>query len=967
MKICHYSALTPLWNTTWSSGTSVVSSSQTVYSGGGSRSVTNIAPDSSYTVSAYAYGRLASTTRYDSGNNQTGQTTNGYDAHGRQNTITDARNGTTTLTFNPADQVSSVSTPSPTEITQNYYDTSERLVGQKLPDGTYTTNFPNPNGTTSLAYGSREYPVGNGYDNQMRMTTMTNWTSFLSGVVAGSRVTTWNYDPYRGWLSSKVYADGKGTAYGYTVGGRLASRLWARGTNTTYSNNVAGQLASATYNDGVTPSLGYGYDRLGHWNLITNGSTLTTLLYNDPGLLLLETNSGGPLSGWSVTNGYDAFMRRTKMVVLSNTTPVWTVNYTYDNASRLATASDGTNSASYTYLANSALVGQITNRHSGTTEMTTSKGYDNLNRLTSIVSANAGSVTVSSSAYGYNSANQRTSMTNADGSYWVYGYDSLGQVTSAAKHWSDGTSVAGEQFGDTFDNIGNRINSQMGGNEKGVGLRNANYTVNSLNQYTNRTVPGAADLIGSATNTAAVTVNGILAYRHGMYYRAELPVNNAAGPVWQSVTNQGVLGGSPNTAATMTGSIFLPQNPEIFIYDADGNLTSDGRFNYYWDAENRLIGTTNNANIALAGRYALSLTYDYMGRRIQKVVYTNSGSTWMPAYTNKFVYDGWNVVAIMDGGNNLISSFIWGSDLSGSMQGAGGVGGLISMTVYTGANAGTYFYGYDGNGNVTALVNAANATMAAQYEYGPFGEVIRATGSMAFVNPFRFSTKYQDDETGLLYYGYRYYNPSTGRWPSRDPIGEAGGVHLYAFVANAPPSAIDYLGLMKETRDNFNVTFQDPGHDSVKVVINFHSGHDNCGNLHCKSPKLAQIVFEDGGSLAKWLNPFRRPFDTWVLDTDGAHRPWYPYQENGNGTAELTDRPGSRWYHPADWFWSFTQLFETCAVCTDGGPGKYKIMGCVVWGQKVAGIGGSSYWGEGSGLPPLKPSKDFVTLFGSGM
>ena len=86
------------------------------------------------------------------------------------------------------------------------------------------------------------------------------------------------------------------------------------------------------------------------------------------------------------------------------------------------------------------------------------------------------------------------------------------------------------------------------------------------------------------------------------------------------------------------------------------------------------------------------------------------------------------------------------------------------------ANQGTYFYCYDGNGNVAALVNAANGAIAAQYEYGPFGELLRATGPMAFANPFRFSSKYQDDETDFLYYGHRYYNPSTGRWLSRDPV-----------------------------------------------------------------------------------------------------------------------------------------------------------------------------------------------------
>jgi RHS repeat-associated protein len=67
-----------------------------------------------------------------------------------------------------------------------------------------------------------------------------------------------------------------------------------------------------------------------------------------------------------------------------------------------------------------------------------------------------------------------------------------------------------------------------------------------------------------------------------------------------------------------------------------------------------------------------------------------------------------------------------------------------------------------------------DASTVTTHNYGPFGEVIRATGAAAKLNPFRFSTKYDDDESDLLYYGYRYYNPSTGRWLSRDPIDEPG-------------------------------------------------------------------------------------------------------------------------------------------------------------------------------------------------
>jgi RHS repeat-associated protein len=67
---------------------------------------------------------------------------------------------------------------------------------------------------------------------------------------------------------------------------------------------------------------------------------------------------------------------------------------------------------------------------------------------------------------------------------------------------------------------------------------------------------------------------------------------------------------------------------------------------------------------------------------------------------------------------------------------------------------------------------AADSKAPLRWKYGPFGEAVRATGPMAKVNPFRFSTKYEDDETDLVYYGYRYYSASTGRWLSRDPLAE---------------------------------------------------------------------------------------------------------------------------------------------------------------------------------------------------
>ena len=101
----------------------------------------------------------------------------------------------------------------------------------------------------------------------------------------------------------------------------------------------------------------------------------------------------------------------------------------------------------------------------------------------------------------------------------------------------------------------------------------------------------------------------------------------------------------------------------------------------------------------------------------------------------------------------------------------------------------TFAPGYDGNGNVLSLTDLDDGANVATYEYGPFGELIRSDGLFAQVNPIRFSTKYQDGESDLLYYGYRYYSAEMGRWLSRDPIREAGGVNLYSFVGNEPIGA----------------------------------------------------------------------------------------------------------------------------------------------------------------------------------
>jgi RHS repeat-associated protein len=458
---------------------------------------------------------------------------------------------------------------------------------------------------------------------------------------------------------------------------------------------------------------------------------------------------------------------------------------------RFSGVSHGTNTATYSYLANSPLVDHIAFAHSSTAEMTMRYTNDFVNRLTGISSA-------LNFAYQYNLAGQRISVTNGDGSYWVYQYDRLGQVTNGVKHWGNGAVVAGQQFGYGFDTIGNRTMALAGGDQNGANRRQAGYAANNLNEYTSRTVPGAADVIGMATNTAMVWVNQTAAYRSNNYFWLGTPVNNASAPVYQTVTTLAALTNGNATNAeygvTNIGHVFVPRTPENFGYDWDGNLTNDGHWSYYWDGENRLVAMTNNAGIVAAGEYTLAFAYDYQGRRIQKLVCTNSGLAYVPEYTNRFLYDGWNLVAILNPNASIVAAMMWGTDLSRSAQGAGGVGGLLAENL---AANGVHFVAYDGNGNVAGLVSASSRTVTANYEYGPFGEVIRATGPMAKVNPFMFSTKFYDWESGLYYYGHRYYNPSTGRWLSRDPMAEQDrAINLYQFSANDCINGIDVLGLL---------------------------------------------------------------------------------------------------------------------------------------------------------------------------
>ena len=301
------------------------------------------------------------------------------------------------------------------------------------------------------------------------------------------------------------------------------------------------------------------------------------------------------------------------------------------------------------------------------------------------------------------------------------------------------------------------------------------------------------------------------------------------------------------TAASVTGTdlimnqtgsrYILPAN-EVLTHDADGNLTNDGHWIYTWDAENRLISleekTSTRQPPGLMVRQRLEFRYDAGGRRIaKKVLHAEGNGNFVLKSSQVFLYDGWSMIGelqLKESGTGLQPviqrTYEWGPDVSGSFTGAGGVGGLIllrqvsqqSQTTANNSNPPPTSFApiYDGNGNVTELCALSTSTVSARYEYSAFGETITVDGSaIADSNPFRFSTKYEDRETGFYYYGYRYYAPDTGRWLSRDPINEVGfrqaqgrgkgmslreETNLYRMVHNDPINRIDLLGLLSTAK-----------------------------------------------------------------------------------------------------------------------------------------------------------------------
>jgi RHS repeat-associated protein len=227
-----------------------------------------------------------------------------------------------------------------------------------------------------------------------------------------------------------------------------------------------------------------------------------------------------------------------------------------------------------------------------------------------------------------------------------------------------------------------------------------------------------------------------------------------------------------------------------FQYDLNGNLTNDGLRSFAYDDENQLI------QVWVPGEWSSVFTYDGKMRRRIRQEFTWQGGAWVQTNAVYYVYDGNLVIQERDVNNLPTTTYTRGKDLSGSLAGAGGIGGLLARTAQAYVDAplaGHAFYHADGNGNVTRLIDSSQAVVA-KYLYDAFGNVLSASGLLADANRCQSSGKEKDLNSGLVYYLYRFYDPNLQRWPNRDPIGELGGFNLYGFVGNNSIDKADLFG-----------------------------------------------------------------------------------------------------------------------------------------------------------------------------
>jgi RHS repeat-associated protein len=281
---------------------------------------------------------------------------------------------------------------------------------------------------------------------------------------------------------------------------------------------------------------------------------------------------------------------------------------------------------------------------------------------------------------------------------------------------------------------------------------------NNVNELTALSGGGVVGFTGTTTEEAAVTVGGQAAQTSEVGTRFEKAVTLPAGTNTVTVA---AVDPSGNTSSKNYRVVVSGGAAQSFTYDANGNMTSDGVRIYAWDAENRLIRIVEGAK-------RTEIEYDGF-HHWTRIVERNGATT---VSDRRFIWDGNTLVEQRNGTSTTAAQR------------------YLPQGVQQGTNK--FFYTRDHLGSIREVVNNSGGVVA-RYDYDPYGRRTKLSGT--FDSDFGFTGHYYHAPSGLHFAPFRAYSAELGRWLSRDPIEEGGGINLYRYVSNRPVTAVDPLGL----------------------------------------------------------------------------------------------------------------------------------------------------------------------------
>jgi RHS repeat-associated protein len=636
------------------------------------------------------------------------------------------------------------------------YDDLERLIAVKEPRHTASSQIEYYPETKQIF--TRTDPAGN----------TTAYTYFNNGKNGA------------GQIQSTTDALGKKTYFAYNKLGDQV-RTWGE-TNypQKYTYNEYGELASLTTWRDPDNTLDFTIPKWPSDATIDNGDTTAWSYDAATGLLRGKRYADGKRTRyiyntdnrltrriWARSRDFDTIYQYSKKtgelkIVNYKDADTADITYKYDRLGRQIEVTDATGKRAFKYDPNTLQLDYETLDTEFYNGYQLFRKYDPQGRVDGYIFQNLASSVISTANYTYDKSGRF--LTVSDGSdTFIYGYvpDSnlLASIT-APKH---SVSYKYEANRDLMTIIDNRAS--------GASVSKYEYKYDALGRRADRSQSGSAVDDESTDTFDYNACSEVISSTNSVETAAEWNPTYRYDKIGNRKESTGFTSATYTANALNQYDTFTPYASELTTpdYDADGNLRSSGLWTYTWNSENRLTSATD-------GTTTLNFTYDYQGRLVKKDDGTN---------VEVYVYDGWNRIATFDVQSstfNVQSSYLWGLDLSGSLQGAGGVGGLLKED--------GFYPTFDANGNVMQKLDSESTTVMS-VAYDPFGNVIEGT----LVGEYGFSTKPLINDLDWYCYGFRYYDPVTGRWPNRDPIEEAGGVNLFVANMNDAINNYDLLGL----------------------------------------------------------------------------------------------------------------------------------------------------------------------------